>query len=187
MEVRKRMAPRPEHVEITAIVQSDPRRVAMPLHPRATTRRLRAPGLLNETPNLEWSWGSPEQVGDLVMTADGIRLVSSRVRDVFDTHLGADDEIQWLPGIITRSDGTVMTHWVPHFPVHHDLLNRELSTFGPSGLPILYVLSEVKLARHAVTALPGNPLTTIIAAPVADALVDLGATGIEFMDLAIGP
>ncbi|WP_028048359.1 hypothetical protein [Cellulomonas sp. URHD0024] len=180
------MVDRPDYVEIHATDWSDAGRVAMPVHPYATTRRLRADGHKDEPSELGWTWASPEPVDDLVPTADGIRLVSPRLREIFDAHLGPDDEIQWLPGTVTLPDGTALPHWSPHFPVH-DLLNHELSTFGPSGLPIVYVLSRAKLAGHAVTALPGNPLTTIISATVADALLALDLVGVDFMNVPIGP
>ncbi|WP_456786625.1 hypothetical protein [Cellulomonas sp. P5_C5] len=159
----------------------------MGVHPYATSYLLDDGGHLDEVPQLEWTWASPERVDDLVTTADAIRLVSPRMREIFDAHLGPDDEIQWLPGTVTRSDGTTLAYWVPHFPVHHDLLNREHSTFGPSGLPIVYVLSRAKLAGHAITALPGNPLTTVISATVADALIALDVVGVDFMNVPIGP
>jgi hypothetical protein len=181
------MNDRPSHVEMTATVRSDRRRVAKRVHPRSATTRLYASGHIDEPPTLEWAWASADEIGDLALTSDGTRLVSPRVREVFETHLGPEDEIQWIPGTVTRADATAQALWVPHFPVHHELLNRDLSTFGPSGLPILYVLSEAKLAGHAVTSQPGPSLTTIISVQVADALLALRATGIDFTNPAIGP
>lgn len=126
---------RPDYVEITAKDWADADRVAIGVHPRRTSYRLDDEGHLDDAPQLGWTWASAEPVDDLVPTADGIRLVSPRVRDVFDAHLGPDDQIQWLPGTITRTDGTALRYWVPHFPVHHDLLNHEFSTFGPAACP----------------------------------------------------
>jgi hypothetical protein len=178
---------RPAYVEIHATDWSDADRVAMRAHPYATRYRLKEAGHLDDPPNLEWTWASPEPVDDLVPTADAIRLVSPRMREVFDAHLGPDDEIQWLPGKVTLADGTALPYCVPHFPVHHDLLNHELSTFGPSGLPILAVFSHAKLAGHAVSAQPNRSLTIVISATVSDALIALDLVGVDFMNMSIGP
>lgn len=178
---------RPAYVEIHATDWSDADRVAMCVHPRRTSYRLDAEGLLNDLPKLEWTWASPEPVDDLVPTADGMRLVSPRMREVFDAHLGPDDEIQWFPGKVFLADGATLPYCVPHFPVHHDLLNNELSTFGPSGLPILEVFSHAKLAGHAVTAQPNRSLTIVVSATVADSLIALDLVGVDFMNMSIGP
>jgi hypothetical protein len=159
----------------------------MPNHAYATTRRLRDAGRVDEPLDLGWVWSSTEPVGDLVMTADGTRLTSPRVKEIFDSQLGSDDVIQWLPGTVTSPDTGSQPYWVLRFPVHHDLLNRELSTFGPSGLPIHAVFSQAKLSGHAVTAQAGSPLTTIVARRIVDELATVGAIGVTVMDLPVGP
>jgi hypothetical protein len=88
---------------------------------------------------------------------------------------------------VAHPDGSAHVYWVPHFPVHHDLLNHDLSTFGPSGLPIHYVFSASRLAGHAVTAQPRASLTTVLAIAVADALAAQAVTGGAVMDVPIGP
>lgn len=181
-------AARPEHAEITPAHRPGGDCMAVrPTHAEGVGRRLRAGGYIEEPPELGWSWSSPKPVGDLVLTVDGIRLVSPRMREVFDAHLGPADEIQWLPATVTLADGTRSPSWVPHFPVHHNLLDREHSTFGPSGLPILYVLSRSKLAGHAVTVLPNHPLSTIVSTTVVDALTAIDAIGVDVMCLSTGP
>jgi hypothetical protein len=188
VEMRSVTPTRPTHVEITTMGVGDPTHGAKPVaHSRAVVRSMRAIGRLNEIPELRWEWLSPDPLDDLVNALDGIRLVNPRVRDLYDAMLGPDDEIQWLPGTVSHPDGTEHRYWVPHFPVHHDLLDHELSTFGPSGLPIVGVFSADKLAGHAVTAQPRRSLTTILSSDVADALAQLGATGFASMNLAIGP
>jgi hypothetical protein len=181
------MSTRPTHVEVTTMGVGDPTHGATPAHSRAVVRSVRSTGRIDELPDMRWEWVSPDPLDDLVNAYDGIRLVSPRVREIYDAMLGPDDEIQWLPGTVTHPDGTEHGYWVPHFPVHHDLLDHELSTFGPSGLPILEVYSAAKLAGHAVTAQPGRSLTTILSSDVADALAAAGVTGGAVMDLAIAP
>lgn len=177
----------PTHVEFTSTGVGVPDHVADPVHSSDLRYTLRRGGLLDEVPEFRWTWSSPDPVNDLVRTADVVRLVSPRVRELYEALLGPEDQIQWLPGTVHHPDGTDHQYWVVHFPVHHDLLDRDRSTFGPSGLPIHYVFSQAKLAGHAITAQPRRAATTIVSTTVADALHEMGATGAAFMNLEITP
>lgn len=170
-----------EYFELSELGSSDASRVAKPIsHDWTVQHRLEAPGRLTDPPELTWAWQSSRHPPtDMVFTVDGVRLISPLVRQIFDDHLGADDDIQWLPGTVVTPDGERLPHWVPHFPVHHDLLDAGRTSYGPSGLPIRYVLSADRLHGHGVTVIAGSSVTYVVSRPVADALRAAGATGIR--------
>lgn len=114
---------------------------------------------------------------DWVGTADMTRLVSPRVRTILDDHLGQRDEIQWLPATLTMPTGELLPYWVMHFPVFYDVLHSS-TNWGPSGLPIRWVLDRAKLDGHHVFIVPKLNDITIVTGEVLAALTDAGLTGI---------
>lgn len=187
VEMSETMPAAPTHFEITTTGVGKATHIARPTHSRDLIYALYDGGHLDEPPVLGWRWESSDPVDDLVFTTDGVRLVSPRVREIYDARLGPDDEIQWLRGVVTHPDEGDLGYWVPHFPVHYDLLDHDLSSFGPSGLPMQYVFSAAKLAGHAVTAQPRRSLTTILSRAVVDALAAEGVTGGSIMRVAMAP
>src|SRR5690606_12263080 len=108
--------------------------------------RLRKPGPITDPPELSWDWIAPFPFPDWVLTDDVIRVFSTRMAEVVRANLGPRDEVQWLEGTIVTPDGTAHRHEIPHFLSYPDVLDREATTWGPSGLPIRWVLSRPKLA-----------------------------------------
>ena len=157
----------------------DAQRVARPNgHSNRLTHMLAKGGIV-DVPEIRWTWSSTEHLpGDMICSTDGLRVVSPLVRQILDEHRTVKDDVQWLPGAIELATGETLPYWVPHFPVHHDFLDRENSTFGPSGIPIRYSLSAEKLSEHAVTIMPGDIVGPIILArAVVESLAEAGTTG----------
>ncbi len=99
---------------------------------------------MDTVPELRW-YAEGGVALDWTMTINGMRVVSDRMKSILASQAGPRDEIQWLPVTVTTTDGADHPYWIPHFPVWHDVLDRENTTFGPSGSPIKYVLSLSKL------------------------------------------
>lgn len=159
--------------------------------------RLAREGLIELDAPLRWLWRNPDRTPpDFVRTVDVVRLVSEQVKEIYEAHLGAADAVQWLPAILELPDGSEAAHWVPHFPIHHDVLSDRGTTWGVNGVPMRYAYSRAKLEGHAVTTYAERPSvvplpdgstasipsmssvrTQVIAAVVADSLRDAATTG----------
>lgn len=136
-------------------------------------------GPISDPPALSWAWPLPGPAEDWVGTADMVRLVSPAVREVLDAHLGEADRIQWLDASVQMPDGVSLPYFVMHFPEWHgDLYDQTATTWGPSGLPIRWVLSRAKLRGHRVFTLPNLSQIVIVTRDVLDALRAAGLTGI---------
>ncbi len=98
---------------------------------------------------------SPEQRTDWKWAVPYIPLLSPAFRAILDEHRGEHDEIQWVPAMLRMGDAEE-ERWIPHFPRPRDILDGERTDWGPSGLPIRWVLSESKMVGVAVTALPNE-------------------------------
>ncbi|MBW0254045.1 hypothetical protein [Cellulomonas sp. PS-H5] len=144
----------PQWYELSADASDDASLGAEPDgHGDELARRLRGPGRIDGAGVPKWRWlSTTREPFDLVFTMDSVRLVSPRVRDVLDAHLGPKDEVQWLPGTLKHGEGKELTYWTPHFPVHHDVLDEELTERSPRhGTPGRYFYSPAKLAGHGMT------------------------------------
>jgi hypothetical protein len=171
------------YYEVSWRDSGDGTRVARPIdHDRSVARRLLLPGFVKPEPDLTWTWQNAEhRPDDIAAAVDGVRLVSPLVRQIFDEHRTPNDIIQWIPGTVIDSSGIRLPYWVPHFPVHEDLIDAAHTTFGPGEVPIRYSLSLKKLAPHAVTIISGRPLGFVLSQPVVDALRAADAKGIRIM------
>lgn len=138
--------------------------------------RLTREGQITDPPELAWRWLDEAPVQDWARTTDMARLVSPRMRAVLEDHLGERDVIQWLPATLTTPTGEDLPYWVMHFPVFHDVLHSS-TNWGPSGLPIRWVLDRAKLDGHHVFIVPKLNNIIIVTGKVLVALVDAGLTG----------
>jgi hypothetical protein len=144
----------PQWYELSAEASKDASLIAEPEgHDHELSRRLSEPGRIDETDVPAWRWlSTTRKPFDLIWTVDTVRLVSPRVRDVLESHLGPKDEVQWLPGTLRHGDGEGVTYWTPHFPVHHDVLDEEITERDSRhGTPGRYFYSPAKLAGHGMT------------------------------------
>lgn len=135
-------------------------------------------GRLEDVPELVWRWPLDGPAEDWVGTDDMTRLVSPRVRDAIDGALGVEDAVQWIPATLTMPEGAPLDYWVMHFPVWHDVLHATHTNFGPSGLPIRWVLDRAKLDGHSVFIVPQLNDITIVNDHVLAALRAMRATGL---------
>ena len=163
--------------------------LARPLgHSREFSDRSIRPGIVDDPPDLTWTWASRDHPpGDFVPELRGLRLVSPKVKEIFDAHRTPADALQWIQGTIIGPDGSELPHWVAHFPEHYDFLDHDRSTFGPSGLPVLRVLSAAKLAPHAVTLMSRLSFTFLLAERVVDDLQSAGCQGLLYMPVSMAP
>ncbi|MGY4644591.1 hypothetical protein [Cellulomonas sp. URHB0016] len=107
-------------------------------------QRLRQPGVIAEPSVTEFAWGAPNTPPDWPLTLT--RLFSERMAEIVDAYLSPLDKVQWLPAVVVGADGYRADYRIPHFTERPDVLDRDASTWGPSGQPIRWVLD---LARTA--------------------------------------
>jgi hypothetical protein len=124
------------------------------------------------------SWPtSNDAPADILSSVDSARLVSDAVRDIvssFDT-----GEIAWLPARVVTPSGDSLRYWLVHYPNPRDVLNPELSRFGPGG-PIRWVVDLAQVQELPVFMIPGLVTETFIVHPeVRRALVESEVTGME--------
>lgn len=147
-------------------------------HGRFNYRLMFEQGRVDEWPDLRWS--SDEDVPrDWLWPIDSFRLVSPRVREVFEQNAGKRDDIQRIPGTVVTNDGVEHPYLVPHFPTWHDVLDPEETTWGPSGSPMRWVLSCAKLDGLSVFIVPGTVDPVIVSPAVLEGLRLIGATGFD--------
>jgi hypothetical protein len=143
---------------------------------RTFSFRLNDPGPVESWPDLRWQLPGTDRP-DIVWTIRSIRLVSPLVKQVFTDLAGPRDTIQWLPAALHDPTGTPHEYWVPHFPVHHDVLDETRTSIGPSGLPIRWVLARPKLHGLGVLVVPHLYDLYVIHERIGAALAEAGATG----------
>lgn len=123
-----------------------------------------------------WTAASDEPA-DVLSSVDSARLVSDAVRDIvssFDT-----GEIVWLPAKVVTPSANSLRYWLVHYPNPRDVLDPELSSYGPGG-PIRWVVELAKVQDLPVFMIPGLVAETFIVHPqVRLALVEAGITGME--------
>ena len=103
--------------------------------------------------------------------------MSPLVRRLFTNLAGARDAIQWIPAHVRDATGTSLPYWVPHFYVHQDVLHEGHTNYGPSGLPIRWVLDRRKLNGLGVFVVGGLSAHYVIHERIGRALAEAGATG----------
>jgi hypothetical protein len=138
--------------------------------------RLDKPGQVQTWPDMRWQLPSNDRP-DVVWALRQVRLLSPLVRQVFTELAGPRDAIQWIPAQLLDRAGDVFEYWVPHFFVHQDVLHDRHTNYGPSGLPIRWVLDRQKLDGLGVFVVPGLSAHYLIHERVGRALAAAGATG----------
>jgi hypothetical protein len=167
-----------EYHDLSPTHTGDPRNAArVRSHPYRFSYRLEETLSITDPPTLSWNWEAPYPFPDWVLTADTIRVFSPRMADVIRAHLGPRDEIQWLEGTVVLPDGTAHPHEVPHFLSYPDVLDSDATTWGPSGLPIRWVLSRSKLAGLRLFAREGSAGPVVVDDVMLTALQAASLTG----------
>lgn len=130
---------------------------------------------VGEGPAPDWLWGVPRTP-----------LLSGAFKDILESHRSDQDEIQWLPATVLDTTVTE-TRWIPHFPGARDILDPELTDWGPSGLPIRWALSRAKMQGVGVTVRPHTCGDLIVDASIMKALRRAKLTGFRSMKARITP
>lgn len=159
------------HIEVFGLVYP-------PTHDSTFRYRLKSEeGPVVDPPVLTWARRKPGRPQEWAGTVDAIRLLSPLARHVLDEHAGPADDLQWLPATVTTLEGEALPYWVLHFPTWFDLLDEEYTNWGPSGLPMRWVLARAKLDGHAVFIVPQLSDIVIVTDRVLDALRESGVAG----------
>ncbi len=138
---------------------------------------MRRPGPVEDPPTLSWTWALAERLPDWVPTVDSLPAFSPRMADVVRDHLGPRDQIQWLNGVVINSDAQHLPQEIPHFLDYPDLYDEDATTWGPSGLPIRWVLSRPKLHGLRFFARYGSSGSILVDTTMLRALQSAGLTG----------
>lgn len=127
---------------------------------------------------IHWRVERDRPVTDWILGASPARMLSTRFRGILDANLGTEDEIQWIASEVEMLDGTIKDYWSPHFPHPRDVLDEVLTQWGPSGLPMLWILSREKMRGVRVTN-AGMPATLVVDSAIRDELLQERLTGFE--------
>lgn len=107
--------------------------------------------------------------------------------DIIRAHLGPQDRVQWLLATVRTPDGQVHAYEVPHFLSYPDVYDVDATDWGPSGLPIRWVLSRAKLDGLHFFARAEASGTVIVAELLLNALRDAGVTGLDVRPVRTNP
>lgn len=144
---------------------------------RVFKERLRAPGTILDPPVTEWTREATGPAPD--WPAAAVVLLSARMAEIVQAHLGERDAVQWLPAVVVNGDEGRQDYRIPHFVERQDVLDRDASTWGPNGQPIRWVLSPEKIAGRRFFASHAFGRNVIISDVLRDAFHASGLTGVE--------
>lgn len=131
------------------------------------------------TGELRWKHSAkrPTDLPDWVLLLPELVAVSERFREVIDAHRASTDDFSWLSAAVEDYAGAQHTRWIPHFRRRLDVLNEHATSWGPSGLPMLWFLDPAKTAGKRVFAIPGLVSHMIVTEQVLHDLRSQGMTG----------
>lgn len=144
---------------------------------RVFKERLDDEGVFVDAPLTEWIWDGKGPAPD--WPASRVRLISVRMADIVQAHLGELDAVQWIPAVVTSTDGHRGDYRIAHFTERPDVLDPVASTFGPNGQPIRWVLSARKIAGRHFFPSHDYGRNVIIDATLRTALLDAKLTGLD--------
>jgi hypothetical protein len=75
----------------------------------------------------------------------GIHIFTPRLKELFESVLGPEDSIEWLPMATRSEDGIVQPSWAMRLTGFPDVIHRELSTFAPDGGVVVPVIDRSKV------------------------------------------
>ena len=141
-------------------------------------RLLAEPGRVEDWPGLPLSLEGAAL--DYLPNNVGVRLCSTRLRDVVEAVRDRDDSMQWLSVSVTDPDGTVLPYWALHFVRHPEVLHEERTIRARGDFVVKPVVDSTRAARHQLFAFPGATTRMIVSQRARDAIVDAGCTGVVF-------
>lgn len=112
-----------------------------------------------------------------------LRICSPALRDLIDRHASEDDLLQWLDAtIITTQDWTPRPYYVLHFRRQPDVLDKEMTRYGPGGDSVVVpVFASAMVQNHHVFCYPGGgDFRIFVSETVKRAIVENGLTGMTF-------
>ncbi len=132
-------------------------------------------------PELSWRWDAPFPLDDLVPTTDSVRVMSPRMAGVVRSVASEADlaRVQWLQGTVVTADEVEHPVEVPHFLEYPDVYDEAATDWGPSGLPIRWVLSRPKVEGLQFFARTRSSGSFLVSEQLRDALVEAGITGMD--------
>ena len=130
---------------------------------------------LTDVAGLGWRSSLPHPP-DLVWGLPKVDLLSTRIKEILVSQAGPRDSIRWIPATVTAAGGEVLDYWIAHFATHFDVLDERHTTWGPSGLPIRWVLDREKLEGLSVFHVP-KASGIIVSSSIAEALDAANLTG----------
>lgn len=128
---------------------------------------------------LLWTHTQPDvtRVPDWLCLLPDILAVSDRFKVVIEQRRSDLDEIGWIAARIVLSSGSQVQRWIPLFGGDADVLDRDATDWGPSGLPIRWYLATSKTAGRHAFALPGSTSHMIVSTDILTALREQRMTG----------
>ena len=176
-----------DYFEVSQRHSSDARMIARVIAPRGPYlhERFHDPSPIRDAPAISWSWDAPASLDDFCPTTTPGRVFSPRMAELVRAHLGPRDRVEWLPASVLTPDGVAHPYEVPHFLHYPDMYDDEATEWGPSGLPIRWVLSRPKLAGLHFFARPRAAGPVIVDEALLTAMQDAGLTGLDIRTVRI--
>ena len=170
-----------DYFEIAQMDTGDARMIARVITPAGPYlyERFHDPSPIEDSPELSWSWDAPAQLRDWCPAIARARLFSPRMAGLVRAHAGPRDRVQWLAASVLTPDGVAHPYEVPHFLEYPDMYDEEATDWGPSGLPIRWVLSRPKLTGLHFFARPRAAGPVIVADTLLTAMQDAELTGLD--------
>lgn len=124
-----------------------------------------------DPPAFEWEVPKGSEPTGWCPTVDRVRVISPVMLELLEEHRRQADKIQWIPCTLRHPDGCSSSEWrVLHFAGSLEVLDEDLTTWGPSGLPQRWVLSRAKVADRSVFGVPGAQNQLVVTDTVFDKL-----------------
>jgi len=120
-----------------------------------------------------------DELEDYLVNNVGVRLCSSRMRDIIDRNLGPRDEVQWLEAEVTDISGTSHDYYVLHL-IGGDGAVDEKRSIMVRDFVVKPVIDITKTVGRNLLTLPGGAVRFFVSDDVRGALLDAGITGVSF-------
>lgn len=176
-----------DYFEIAQRDTGDARMIARSVAPPGLYifERFHDPHPIADAPDLVWSWDAPAPLRDWCPAIGRARVFSPRMAELVRAHLGPRDRVEWLAATVLTPDGLAHPYEVPHFLHYPDMYDDGATEWGPSGLPIRWVLSRPKLAGLHFFARPRAAGPVIVDEALLTAMQDAGLTGLDIRTVRI--
>ena len=134
-----------------------------------------------DPPQLIMVGGDPQ---DYLANDLGLRLCSSRMREVVESGVGEESPIQWLPVKVKDGAGANHVYWalrVVHMP---DVLDSKRSIVVRGTFVVKPVLARERSAGKQIISFPGATTRLIVSGELRDSLLE-SCTGVDFSPVPV--